>query len=110
MKLKITEKWYKRTQRGRVPMRYQCRGYKTKDGKGAGKKVKTGWVTDAVIYKDPILKKHPQLEKAIKKHEIDEIKARARGMSLNQAHSYACKREPRIIKGLNVKQFWDKMK
>lgn len=110
MTVKIKERWYKTSKRGRDLMHYKARGYDTKDGKGKGKKAKDGFVTNATIWKDPILKRYPNYAKAIKKHEVVEIKARSRGMTVNQAHHLACSKEPKLIKRLNLKQLWDKMK
>lgn len=68
------------------------------------------YVTGAVIYKDPILKKYPTWHKVILNHELREIKARSKGASLNEAHKIARSKEGKRIKNLSLRQMWDKLK
>jgi hypothetical protein len=79
-------------------MKYYPKGYRS-----------SGVVTEATIYKDPILKKHPDFHRAILNHELTEIKARGQGLSLNKAHKIARSKEPKLTKNLSLKQMWDKI-
>ena len=96
--VKIKQKWYSRSQNGRPLMIYYPKGYRS-----------SGVVTSATIYKDPILKKHPNWHSAILKHELTEIKARGKGMPLNKAHKLARSKESKLIKNLSLKQMWEKL-
>jgi len=96
--LKITYKYYKHVRRGEEPIRYTVR-----QPEGVGT---TAYVT---IYLDPILKKHPDLKRALVKHEIDEIKAWA--MEKTGSHAKARHREPALTRNIGgVSGFWKEIK
>lgn len=97
--VKIKQKWYSRSQRGRPLMTYYAKGYRS-----------SGVVTDATIYKDPILKKHPDFERAVLKHEVIEITARGKGIPLNKAHKLARSKESKLTRNLSLNQMWDRLK
>jgi hypothetical protein len=96
--VKIKQKWYSQTQRGRPLMKYYPKGYRS-----------SGVVISATIYKDPILKKYPDWHRAILNHELTEIKARSKGIPLNKAHKIARSKETKLTKNLSLRQMWDKL-
>ena len=67
-------------------------------------------INEVLIYKDPRLKKHPKLEKAIMHHEEVEIRLRRDGMGVTKAHKIAMSKEPKIIKNKSLKQLWEMLK
>ena len=80
---------YRKVTNSKLPVaKYNLRGHHK------GKKVV---VTGAVIKLDPILKKsqNKKMKKIILKHETDEIKVRAKGVSLKVAHQRAVDKEPK---------------
>jgi hypothetical protein len=94
----IKETYFKRSRPGNPPIAYTAQGYSS------------GKVTDANIRKDPILKRHPKLERAMLRHEMNEIKLRSRGMNVNKAHRIARSQEPSITRNLSLRQMWDKLR
>ena len=96
--LKITYKYYKHVRRGEEPIRYTV-----KQPKGVGT------AAFATIYLDPILKKHPDLQRALLKHEINEIKAWATGKV--GVHIKARGKEPALTRKIGgVSGFWEEIK
>lgn len=77
--------------------------YEAKQG-GVGKTVY------AIVRIDPILKhkEHKHLEKAMLKHEEDEIKHWGLGKK-GCSHSHAKNKEPSLTRNLTVKGFWKKV-
>jgi len=102
MKIKgveIKESYYKRSRPGKAPIRYTAQGYRS-----------SGKVTDVDLKKDPALKRHPKLEKAMLKHEYDEIRLRSKGMEVGKAHRIARKKESKLIRNKSLRKLWEKMK
>ena len=98
IQVKVTYKYYKRVRQGEEPIRYVAR-----QPKGVGTNV------FATIYLDPILKKHPDLLKALLKHELNEIKAW--GMGKAGVHTKARVREPALTRKIGgVSGFWKEIK
>ena len=97
--IKIKEEYYKHSRRGKAPMSFH-----------AWQDPKTKKITWAKIKKDPIFKKYPKYEAAIKKHELAEIKFREKGESVRSAHLHANKVEPKLTRGKSVRQLWKEMK
>lgn len=97
--VKIEEEWYKRTRRGKPPMTFTS--YIDHD---------TRKIKRIVVKKDPILKKYPKYERAIMQHEMVEAKLRSKRYSKRNAHYFAEQLEPKIIRGMNLKQLWTKLK
>lgn len=64
----------------------------------------------AHVKKDPILKKHPQVERHMMKHERTEIKLRAKGVHPVKAHNIARSKEHHSIRKLGLHQMWRKLK
>lgn len=96
--LKITYKYYKHIRRGEEPIRYTAR-----QPKGVGTTV------FATIYLDPILKKHPDLKRALVKHEVAEIKTWAVGKT--GSHTRARGQEPALTREIGgVSGFWKEIK
>jgi len=96
--LKITYKYYKRVRRGEEPIRYTVR-----QPKGVGT------TAFAVVYLDPILKRHPDLKRALVNHELSEIRAWAVGKS--GSHIGARRREPALTRNIGgVSGFWKEIK
>ena len=96
--LKTTYKFYKRVRQGEEPIHYTA-----KQPKGVGTNV------FATIYLDPILKKYPDLMKALLKHELNEIKAW--GMGKTGVHAKARSREATLTKNIGgVSGFWKEIK
>ena len=95
----VKEVWYKRSRRNKPIMSYDIvRDKKTKK------------IVRGIIYKDPILKKYPKHEKAALQHELIEIKLRGKGYSKKESHNYACQLEPKLMRNMTVKQYWNKLK
>jgi len=97
--VKVKEIYYKRSRRGKPVASYH-----------SWADLKNRRVVKAVIKFDPILKKYPKYKKAVKQHELTEMKLRARGMSKAEAHNQAFKTEPKLIRGKSDKQLWKEMK
>ena len=94
MKVKIIKKYYRRSQKGRDPIKFHA--------------VQSGGIgTDvhAVVRLDPILRKHKDLRKAMLNHEEYEITDWGRGC--NKAHHHAKRREPVLTRKIGgVSGFW----
>lgn len=97
--VKIKEEYYKHSRRGKPPMKFSA--YLDADTK----KIKR-----IIIKKDPILKKYPKYEDAIRQHELIEAKLRSKGYSVRDSHGYASELEPKLIRHKNLKQLWREMK
>lgn len=93
--VRIKERYFKRTRRGKTPIKYTARGYASNNK-----------VDEVVIYKDPALKKHPKLERAMMSHERTEIRLRSKGMLEPKAHKIAMSKEPKLIRHKSLKQLW----
>lgn len=97
LKVYVTKKYYKRSRVGEEPIKYHA------------KQKRIGADVHATVYMDPVLKKHPDLRKALVRHETDEIRAWGKGSS--SAHSGARKREPKVIQNIGgVSGFWREIK
>lgn len=90
--MKIKESYYKRSRPGHSPMKFILKG-------------KT-----AHVKKDPVLKKHPKIEKHMLKHERTEIKLRAKGVHPVKAHNVARSKEHPSIRKMGLSQMWRKLK
>lgn len=94
MKVRIRKTYYKRTQKGRDPIKFHA--------------VQPGGInTDvhAVIKLDPVLRKHKDLRKAMLNHEKYEISDWGRGCT--KAHTHAKRREPKLTRNIGgVAGFW----
>lgn len=95
----IKEEWYKRSRRGKPPMSFT--NYIDSS---------SGKIKKIVIKKDPILKKYPKYEKAIRQHELVEAKLREQKYSRQDAHYYSEQLEPKLIRGKTLKKLWSEMK
>jgi hypothetical protein len=95
----IIETYYKVSKKGRSPIRYRSRSY-----------IDSGKLASVNIKKDPLLKKNPKLEKAMLKHEMVEIKLRAKGMSIGKAHKIATSKESKLTRGKSMSQLRTMMK
>lgn len=97
MKVYITKRYYKRRRTGEEPIKYKA------------KQKRVGSDVHATVYMDPILKKHPDLRKALVRHETNEIRAWGKGST--SGHSKARKREPKAIRNIGgVSGFWREIK
>ena len=99
MAVKIKQQYYKRSRPGKPPIEYRAWGNR-----------RTGEVHRVLIKKDPVLKKHPKLEKDMMKHEMVEIKLRSKGMGVDKAHKIAMSKERKSTKGKTLKQLWRELK
>lgn len=98
MKVYIKTKYYKQSKKGREPAKYHA----TQKG-GVGHDV------HATVMLDPVLKKHPDLKKAILKHEQNEIKSWGKGETAS--HSTSKKKEPALTRNIGgVSGFWSEIK
>lgn len=98
--VKIKERYYKnRLSSNKSPVKYQAWGHGSTDK-----------IDEVLIFKDPRLKKRPELERAMMHHEETEIRLRSKGMSEPKAHKIAMSKEPKIIKGKSLKQMWEMIK
>jgi hypothetical protein len=98
MNVKIKKVYYKRSQRGRDPIKFEA-----VQPNGIGTDV------HAKIKIDPILRRHKDLRKAMLGHEVYEIKDWGRGC--DNAHSHAKHREPKLTKNIGgVSGFWKEIK
>ena len=96
----IKEEYYKRSRRGKALMSFT-----------SSVDPKTKKIKKLVIKKDPIFKKYPKYEEAIKRHELAEAKLRASGIRKWDAHRYAEQlAEPKLTRGKSVRQLWTEMK
>jgi len=106
LKLFVKKKYYKNSVKGRDPVKYKVKFKEHYDEK------KKKWVAHeghAVVFMDPVLKKHPDLRRALLRHETDEIKAEGSGES--GAHSKARRNEPKLTKNMGgVSGFWREIK
>ena len=90
----ITKRYYPKSLVGREPIRYSA-----KQPNGIGSTVY------AIIYLDPILRKHPDLERALMRHEVNEIRAWSTGKP--GAHTIAKSKEPKMLRDIGgVSGFW----
>ena len=90
----ITKRYYPKSLVGREPIRYSA-----KQPNGVGSTVY------ATIYLDPILRKYPDLERALISHEVNEIRAWSIGRS--GAHTIARSVEPKMLQDIGgVTGFW----
>jgi hypothetical protein len=97
MKVKIKKVYYKRSQKGRDPIKFSA-----SQPKGVGTDV------HAVVKIDPVLRKHKDLRKAMMRHEEYEIKDWGNGC--NKAHYHAKRREPKLTRKIkNVSGFWQEI-
>ncbi len=96
--VKIRQVYFKRSRPGEPPIMYKAWGKRS-----------TGRVTEVLIKKDPALKRYPRLEKAMMKHEMAEIKLRAKGMDVNKAHRIARSKESKLTRKLSLKKMWRKL-
>lgn len=95
----IREVWYKRSRRNKPIASYDLT--REKD---------TLKLVKGVIYKDPILKKYPKHEKAAVQHELIEIRLREKGYSKVEAHNFALRLEPKLMRNKNVRDYWRNLK
>jgi hypothetical protein len=94
MKIRVKKRYYKRSQRGREPIKYHA-----SQPRGIGTDIQ------ATIKIDPVLKRHKDLRKSLLKHEMDEIREWGRGR--RAGHTKARKREPKKIRTIGgVSGFW----
>jgi len=97
MKVYVTKKYYKHSRVGEEPIKYKA------------KQKRVGADVHATVFMDPVLKKHPDLRKALIKHEKTEIRAWGRGES--GGHSKARRHEPKAIRNIGgVSGFWREIK
>ncbi len=96
--VKIRQEYFKRSRPGEPPIMYKAWGKRSNQR-----------VTEVLIRKDPALKRHPQLEKAMMRHEMAEIKLRAKGVDVNKAHRIARSKELRLTRTLSLRQMWAKL-
>ena len=97
--VKIKERYYRNplpTNVRHSPIKYQAWGHGSTDK-----------IDEVLIFKDPRLKKHHKLERAMMHHEETEIRLRSKGMSEPKAHKIAMSKEPKLIKGKSLKQMWE---
>jgi hypothetical protein len=95
MRYTFKKEYYKRRRPGEEPISFHA--------SQKGNRVK------ATIKMDPVLKKHPDLRKALLAHETSEIKAWATGDTA--AHSQARAKEPVAIRNIGgVSGFWREIK
>lgn len=93
MKIFVTKRYYKRRRIGEEPIKYKA------------KQKRVGADVHATIMMDPVLKKHPDLRKALVRHEVSEIRAWGKGST--SAHSSARSKEPKAIRNIGgVSGFW----
>lgn len=98
MKVFVTKRYYKRSVRGREPIKYKAR-----QPHGIGKDI------HVTIRMDPVLKKHPDLRKALLRHEISEIRAWGKGKT--GTHKKAREKEPKLLRKIGgVMGFWREIK
>ncbi len=97
--VKIKQLYFKRSRPGEPPIMYKAWGKRS-----------TGRVTEVLIKKDPALKGHRQLEKAMMRHEMTEIKLRAKGMDVKKAHKIARSKESKATRNLSLRQMWAKLR
>lgn len=98
VRVKLTKRYYKRSRPGEEPIKY-----KAKQPGGVGSTV------HATIHLDPVLKKHPDLRKAMISHEINEIKDWASGKT--GSHKKARKKEPKLTRNIGgVSGFWKEIR
>ena len=90
----IKKRYYPTSRVEREPIRYSA---KQPDG--------TGSTVFATIYLDPILRKYPDLERALIQHETNELKAWGKGQS--GVHALARSKEPKALQQIGgVSGFW----
>jgi len=68
-----------------------------------------GSTVHAIIFIDPVLKKHSDLRNPMLKHEQDELKHWGMGHK-GCSHRHAKNREPRLTRNLTVDGFWQEIK
>ena len=91
MKISIEESYYKRSRRGKSPASFHA--------------VQHGDNIKAKVKLDPVLKKHRDLLRGVRKHEREEITAWGKGH--HAPHLHARSKEPRITRELGgIKGFW----
>ena len=90
----LKRRYYSTSRVGREPIRYSAN-----QPRGVGTTVY------ATVYLDPILRTYPDLERALLRHEINEIRAWAEGQT--GAHTIARKKEPKCLTDIGgVSGFW----
>lgn len=100
MKLHLKKRYYKRSQKGREPVKYKVR-----QPRGVGTDIYGEIRIDPVLRK----KKHSDLKRALLGHEIREIKDWGRGYA--GGHTRARIHEPRLTRGMGgVSGFWKEVK
>jgi len=104
MKIKIKKRYYKQVRRGREPIKFEA-----VQPKGVGTNVV------AVLKIDPILRKkrHSDLQRAMVKHEINEIKywGKNKKACSKCSHKFAKKKEPKLTRRIKgVAGFWQEIK
>ena len=97
--VRIKQEYFKRSRPGEPPITYRAWGKRS-----------TNKVTKVLIKKDPTLKKNPKLEKAMMKHELVEIRLRAKGMDVKKAHKIAMSKESALTRNLSLKDMWRMLK
>ena len=97
--VRIKQEYFKRSRPGEPPIMYKAWGKRSSNK-----------VTEVLIKKDPALKSHRELEKAMMKHEMTEIKLRAKGMDVHKAHRIARSKESKATRNLSLRQLWRKLK
>jgi len=91
MKISIEESYYERSRRGKSPASFHA--------------VQHGDNIKAKVKLDPVLKKHRDLLRGVRKHEREEITAWGKGH--HAPHLHARSKEPRITRELGgIKGFW----
>jgi hypothetical protein len=97
MKVFITKRYYKRSRPSEEPIKYDAH------------QKRVGADVHATIHMDPVLRSHPDLRKALLKHETTEIRTWGKGES--GGHSKARSQEPKIIRNIGgVGGFWKEIK
>ena len=100
MKIFITKRYEKRVNAGRQPEPIR---FHVEQPKGVGTDV------HATITMNPVLRKHPDLRKAMLGHEVHEIKEWGKGG--HAAHAKSHRKEPKLTRGIGgVSGFWKEIK
>lgn len=90
----LKRRYYQRSCVGRNPIRYSA-----KQPGGIGSTI------HATVYLDPILRTYPDLERALIRHEVNELRAWGKGQT--GAHTIARKKEPKALQNIGgVSGFW----
>ncbi len=98
MRVFITKRYYKRSQKMREPAKFH-----------AGQPKGVGTDVHAVVTLDPILKKHKDLHDAIMGHERRELELWGKGAKA--AHTKAHNKEPKWVRDIGgVSGFWREIK